>query len=534
MNIGQYITNFKQTLTTFKWKPRVVLYVLLALASAMLLPDLYARFAFEWAGPINFDTSIYFAVAQGILNGLVPYKDLFEPKPPGIFLIIAYSNLLFGSPILGNALHAFSLVIYPLALMYIAWIYAKDENKTYLLFLAGILGGVFGLYSLLLTGSYQTEPIGALFGLLYILCVVHPAPPNIWRILAASAFILAAVGTKEPFLLTLFASVLLLNAAHPRELLRRFLLPLCIAAISGVIILALLGWLDAYLNVYIAINQHEIVFNKGRYIPSLDVEGLLTRLDRIVRSLASFSPALPVLVLLLVFAIAVATVKSGKKFKKREKITISAAIVSCVFICLLAVGVTYYYRHHSGYLIPFYVAVCIVFLRSIADLKKPNTSISLSIAIVCILIAVIASSDKPNYDKRLRIITNRVTDAQKKAARIDKVMDKCSYDRYMFVGSGGFQPYGFTRHSPLGPSFIQGMFFMDPEHRYLRRTLFKNMKIAPLIYIDDLSALRELKPKFEKRLSAKFTQTIPECAANTRAAKMLEKVYYRIPPDTAK
>ena len=42
------------------------------------------------------DDPLYWAVGRGILNGLKPYIDLFENKPPGIFWLSALSMKLTG------------------------------------------------------------------------------------------------------------------------------------------------------------------------------------------------------------------------------------------------------------------------------------------------------------------------------------------------------------------------------------------------------------------------------------------------------
>ena len=46
------------------------------------------------------DQSIYATVADGILRGQMPYRDLWDFKPPGIFLIYALAQALFGKTML--------------------------------------------------------------------------------------------------------------------------------------------------------------------------------------------------------------------------------------------------------------------------------------------------------------------------------------------------------------------------------------------------------------------------------------------------
>ena len=43
-------------------------------------------------------------IGHGILKGLVPYRDLYETKPPGIFLVSALSYLVTGGDYVARAL----------------------------------------------------------------------------------------------------------------------------------------------------------------------------------------------------------------------------------------------------------------------------------------------------------------------------------------------------------------------------------------------------------------------------------------------
>ncbi len=47
------------------------------------------------------DQGIYAAVAEGIVDGRMPYRDVWDFKPPGIFLIFALAQALFGKTMLG-------------------------------------------------------------------------------------------------------------------------------------------------------------------------------------------------------------------------------------------------------------------------------------------------------------------------------------------------------------------------------------------------------------------------------------------------
>lgn len=57
------------------------------------------------------DQSIYAVVGQGIVNGQMPYRDLWDFKPPGIFLVYAAADVLFGARMWGpRLLEAFGML----------------------------------------------------------------------------------------------------------------------------------------------------------------------------------------------------------------------------------------------------------------------------------------------------------------------------------------------------------------------------------------------------------------------------------------
>src|SRR6478735_6906869 len=50
------------------------------------------------------DQAIYATVADGILHGRMPYRDVWDFKPPGIFLVYAGSFLVFGKSMMAPRL----------------------------------------------------------------------------------------------------------------------------------------------------------------------------------------------------------------------------------------------------------------------------------------------------------------------------------------------------------------------------------------------------------------------------------------------
>jgi 4-amino-4-deoxy-L-arabinose transferase-like glycosyltransferase len=85
------------TAETLPWRPdfsRRALINAIPLALVCLLPIiLYLPFL---SAPFERDEGTYATVAQGILDGQVPYRDLFDNKPPLVYGWYALSFLLFG------------------------------------------------------------------------------------------------------------------------------------------------------------------------------------------------------------------------------------------------------------------------------------------------------------------------------------------------------------------------------------------------------------------------------------------------------
>jgi len=77
--------------------PRLSRAELLFLLALFLLPILlYLPFA---GTPFERDEGVYATVAQGVLEGRVPYRDLFDNKPPLVYIWYAMSFTLFGESV---------------------------------------------------------------------------------------------------------------------------------------------------------------------------------------------------------------------------------------------------------------------------------------------------------------------------------------------------------------------------------------------------------------------------------------------------
>jgi len=117
------------------------------------------------------DQSIYAVVGDGVLHGEVPYRDLWDFKPPGIFFLYALAQALFGknmmAPRLLEVLAFFGCVA---VMRRIAT--AVFDNKT-----VGLVGAAVALLihaQLEFWHTGQPESFGALFTLLGVMLTVEP------------------------------------------------------------------------------------------------------------------------------------------------------------------------------------------------------------------------------------------------------------------------------------------------------------------------------------------------------------------------
>lgn len=229
--------------------------VLLALAALAALYTLADHLAVPWReGRYGGDMGNYFTLGRGILNGLVPYRDLFETKPPGIFWLAALSLWLTGGDNLYLGAQAVAVVGVPLALVLLAFRESHHRQWPWRLnvcLFAWVAGVALALYMLRRGNGYQTESYGAFFAVLYLVAVTwdRERMSHVRTVLAA-IYLLGSFGMKEPFLIAALASALLV-APDWRFFVRAFLIPLALAVVMGTVLMALLGYLGPYLHIYL-------------------------------------------------------------------------------------------------------------------------------------------------------------------------------------------------------------------------------------------------------------------------------------------
>lgn len=439
------------------------------------------RVGFELSGVHNTDAPIFAAVGRGILHGLTPYQDLFETKPPGIFFLYAASLRLFDTDLLVRLLQVLVLLSLPFI---IAFSSSKQRMVSFL------FGSVLSLYLAYESGEMQVETFGVFFSALYIFSFLRMSDARLQCALG-SLCIAGAIGMKEPFILSILASVLIFA---PKQIHKLFLLPFIIATAIGAMFMAVTGYLLPYLKIYL---PYMVGFNSHR-AGSPVIRGF--NLFKIVSNLWGFSPFLALLIggLLIVCIY---------RFYREKNWVHLAAILLATYFVSFAVGTGGdYMSHHFMFAVPAYITLFILSLNFI-DVRY---------AIPVFFLSVVFHA-QTSYAARLKQIRTEDAKAIQAAQILDDVLDRCKINRYRIVGDIPVPIYGYTRHSPLGNSFFQ-------YSLYVYETGFKDSFVesvmnAKLIIMGRKS--RYLPPPLLQYIKDNFTTSQPSCAENASMQDMV-------------
>lgn len=115
------------------------------------------------------------------------------------------------------------------------------------------------------------------------------------------------------------------------------------------------------------------------------------------------------------------------------------------------------------------------------------------------------------------------------AAYIDAVLDACSINRYLFLGPNGTHPYGYTKHSPIGPLFIQYNEWLASNRPEFRKDMLKATENAFFVVKDNLSMDR-LNVPINRHLEQFFSLEPWPCAAHIPVNKRYEYLFRRAEP----
>ena len=150
--------------------------------------------------PLGRDQGEFATIGRGILNGRIPYVELWNPKPPAIFYVYALAMRLFGQS--AEALRALDLLVAPPIAVGLYWLGARLANRRVGLW-AALLFPVFYFTETFWTLT-QNDGIALLPMVGALVCAVKAADggrrARLWA-LAAGALCALTLWFKYPFVL---------------------------------------------------------------------------------------------------------------------------------------------------------------------------------------------------------------------------------------------------------------------------------------------------------------------------------------------
>lgn len=441
-----------------------------------------ARLRYEVSGPYTWDTTIYWAVGRGIVNGLKPWADLFETKPPGIFLLSALSIRLTGDGSLMNICEAGALLliaVFPPLLL----LGRPDIRQRWLAtLLLAMLGLLLAQYVAERAGEIQVESFGAAAGALAVFAMASPLFDRhpLWGILIGAVGWLGACGMKEPFVLPLAGAAIVLLHTR-REWLLRLVTPLALAVIIGFGTLAILGWWHAYFHDYLGyMVGYSHRYGQTPWHRALDVFHIWEDMNNFCHGLG-YS----------MWVMAGGGVAFAA-FQARDFADGFAEVLrfgAAAALAALAVGLGgEYYNHHHVFALPV-ICACTAYL--VVVMQSPwhgeGGARILVGALAVVLCYVTLSLPNLHLDDRLEGLRNARKPAIEEARYIDAVLDATHIGRYMYAGTNGPQLFAFTKHSPMGPLFFQHDDIVAGSES-LRTGYLANLKTAQIVVTDHINS----------------------------------------------
>jgi hypothetical protein len=163
-------------------------------------------------------------------------------------------------------------------------------------------------------------------------------------------------------------------------------------------------------------------------------------------------------------------------------------MLAAIYLVGLANGMGgHFFPHHFVFAVPVFFAVFVVFLR-----QHVTADARIHVATVVLAVLLSVSCFVPRSDMQLASavaaeMSRRAAQAQEVAAEIDAVLDRCSIPRYLYLGDVSAGPFAYTRHSPLGPPFLQFQYrFQIDANPWFTHAFEENLQRAEFIVLRSL------------------------------------------------
>ena len=527
-------------------------FVLFALFAALAITAwrLLNSVGFEWGDHLNPDALIYATMGRGLLNGLRPYVDLFESKPPGIFYVFLLASLSKNLLLLKMA-DIGILIALPITL---AW---NVRKRGMLIFLCTLLFGM--LLSIHIqedSGALQSEIFGILPAAIYSVTVIwHKDRRDLWMLLLRSLCIFFSIAIREPYILGLAAAGLIASEGW-RDVRDYFVLPALGAGVLFGAFLLVTGTLPSYISTYIpamiqrssdSAGNHEPFLEKilwaHRLLSSWTIFGVMPLFGYFLAGIWVFAVGrrnvftiigvvlgtallheLFVLERLFYFASQYSLtpwqVLTDPTFTSISYLYLFGIIayvsylafilwrrpISVLHICFglasllplnLSIGIGGYTPNYLLYGIPAYLAAFHLVMRE----RQYLPMVAFTLVLSCVW-----------YPAPLRLANVEahegwIAQAEHRAGDLDAVMDACGYSRFAYLGS--FPQFGLARHSPIGPIFSPYFHLYMKDGVLLQKT-YENIKAKAKILVEEKGGLTQ--DSFTSEVQALFAEKNPKCA----------------------
>ncbi len=516
----------RSPLTPKHW--RMLILVALAMLVGVEAYQLVQRLAFEVSGTFDTDLTVFFGMGRGILNGLTPYRDLFEIKPPGIFLLSALSLWLSGDTKAFMIIDALCILALPFSVIAAGFSQSYFGKKTWERFLwLALFGLVLALYVADQAGQGRVESFAVLPAVAFVgVMVMHRdrRAPSWLRTGLLAACLLFAIGLKEPFFLSMLAAAVILLPSL-RHFTRLFLIPLGIAAAIGLAVMAVLGYLEPYFTVYVKhILGWHIYYPWGSSFEPLWVRCI--DLWRIWRNFDAYSIFLGLLVGLL-WVLALAFFWDETRPRGAEWVWVLLRWGVVTVLTSLSIGLAAdYYGHHFIFGVPAYVALFFVCLQKIEGLREHRKHIAAGLIILLLVLLGSAAiwHRERDYADETRIWHDWSDPLQEAAVITDRVMDQCHMDRYLWFVDRSPTMVAYTRHSPYGPLFVEYTRWLPASQRFIDGYV-DAVNHAPILVMKTFNTMAMFQGE-QEYIQSNFTDQPPACAQNFKQPSVY-KILFR-------
>lgn len=514
----------KRTFLYIKTKPiyiaTVIIGILLCVANIRYgYFQLSTRLCHELKEVGNWDSYLYYAVGHGMSEGLVPYKDMYENKPPLVFLLVSISYKIWGNYRLLNVLSFLSLLtilVVPVAFTVIKCIKHKTNSAFSVLLVALTFNcsTLLALFSQENSGQAQIETLATACGILSVFfstLIKDEAKFYSPFVVLCGIFFGLCTMFKEPFSLICGTSLLLFTKNF-RNILKTVVFPLIYAIITALLILFFSNCFVPYFTIYL----------KNMFSSHINIYGSPFKRMMNIKILFdysyAFSKALPLIYLSTLVA---STYYNAVQFYHRNfslnlilKCVCGLKPFAFLYVTSFVVGLGgQYYNHHFIFATTFFVALIMNVVDFISRGKSKFISFDLSEnmpeannsafledknhyanvflqkliiypLIVCFCIFSISTYKKMhNPTDVFKIIEIQSEEVKLKARYLDEVLSCLNEETYLWIGFNGYTPFAHTKHLPSGPCFAQDENNFQKENffteEFLKQLNETNVIIAP-------------------------------------------------------